>query len=346
MSCVLAAVMVIGLLGGCQAGTTATTAGTSASTASLSTTSGASAKKFVALSISNTQNDFMAAMVSGLKEKFEAEGIRFESASADADSTKQIQQIENFITMKPDVIMELAVEPTALTDVNKKAMAQGIKIFDFTTNTGADTVYYGADEPTIGKEIAKIASKWIDTTFPNAADGSVNAVLFKYYSSSDGKKRSDGMDALSTLNKKVKVTKTLEVENTTSACQKAVENLFQTNPETKVILCYNGAMAAGVNTYVMSPNSGVKDVSRFGVFGSEITAEFANDIKLSASNKAVFRGSVQIGGTIPEVIGMAHDIMAKMLNNNYEKVYYGQMTDIDTSNIDAVLKTFSSSSSK
>lgn len=338
LSCILSIAMALTAFSGCSGGSSASTssaASAAANTISAATSGTAKAPKdtLVCLSISNTANDFMSGLVSGMQKKFTGAGYKFQSVSADASAQKQIQQIENFVSMKADIIIVLAVEPTSLTDVCKRAMAQGTKIYAFTTDTGAYTAFRGSNETKVGESIAEVASKWVDKAFANAKDGSVNTVLFKYTGSSEGKLRSDGLGKIASLNKKVKITKTVELENTTAAAMKSAENLFQTNPETNVVLCYNGAMAAGVNSYAMSPNSAVKDKSKFGVFGSDLTDEFAADIKSSMQNKAVLRGTAMVGADMTSTINAIFEQTEKILKGNFEKITYVPVSKIDTDNI-------------
>lgn len=289
----------------------------------------------IALAISTTQNDFMALVETQLGERFKAAGYKFESASADGSSQRQIEQIENFITMGADEIIVMAVEPTSVTDVCQKAIDQGVKIYAFTMNTGAYTAFMGSNEELVGASIANLGSKWVDEAFPDAADGTVNTVIFSYSGSSEGVKRSDALSTIANINSKVKITKVVEMSNNTDAAQQAAENLAQTNPETNLILCYNGAMAIGVNSYVMSPGSAFEDKAHFGVFGSELTEEVIQAIEASKTNESVFRGTAQLGGDIMAAFDKIVTTSASMLNGETFLVDdYAQVDEIDASNLD------------
>lgn len=329
-SVLIVSLMVIGMLAGC--GQKATTTNTDSQTAG-------KVKEpkdtLVALSMPTTQNDFMAMVVKELGNKFKAAGYKFDSASADGSSQKQIEQIENFITMGASEIVVMAVEPTSLTDVCKKAMDKGIKIFAFTTNTVNYSAFLGSDEIKVGESIANLTSKWVDKTFASAGDGAVNAVIFSYSGNPEAAARSKGLASIAEKNKKIKVIKTVEVENSTDAALKAAENLAQTNPETNVILCYNGIMAVGVNSYAMSPGSIIKDKAKFGVFGSELTAEVTKAIEDSKTDKSIFRGTAQVGGDIMEAFDKIVKTSVKMLKNeSFQKDDFAQVDEIDVDNLD------------
>ena len=326
-SVLIVALMVTGMLAGCGQKATTTTTPTAAEVKEPKDT-------LIALSMPTTQNDFMAMVVKQLGDKFKAAGYKFDSASADGSAQKQIEQIENFITMGASEIIVMAVEPTSLTDVCKKAMDKGVKIYAFTTNTGSYTAFMGSDELKVGESIASLASKWVDKAYANAGDGTVNVVLFTYTGNPEAAARSKGLASIAEKNKKIKVVKTVEVENSTDAALKAAENLAQTNPETNVILCYNGIQAIGVNSYVMSPGSSVKDKSKFAVFGSELTAEATKAIEDSKDNKAVFRGTAQVGGDLMAAFDKLVKASVSMLKNeSFLKDDIAPVDEIDIDNL-------------
>jgi ABC-type sugar transport system substrate-binding protein len=96
---------------------------------------------------------------------------------------------------------------------------------------------------------------------------------------------------------RIKLVKTVECESTDNeAGQTAAENLFTTNPNVKVIIAYNSAMANGVNSYVMSANSGITDKSGIGVFSTDESDEVKANIQASVNNEAVVRGIISLGG--------------------------------------------------
>lgn len=253
-------------------------------------------KELVGFAISYTGNDFMQGLADNIKAKFEAEGYECQVASADGDATTQIEQIENFITMGAKVVLVMAVDPTGLQDVGKKAIDAGTQIVSFTTQIeGGETTYVGsADEKEIGESIAKLGSDWVDKTFVDAAAGSVETVIFGYSGTPEAAERSEGIKKIEE-NKKVKVTYMEPESNTLDAAQQAAENLFQTNSDTKLILCYNSGMSNGVNAYVMSGGSAVSDKAKFATFGSDVSEEVMANIAASKEDGSVVRGAVSLG---------------------------------------------------
>lgn len=335
----MALVLVTGLFAGCRQEATPTITVSNVPTVTQpAKVVKAPADTLVCLSIQSTQNDFMATVVAQLKAKFTAGGYKFEYAAAEGSSQRQIEQIENFVTLGADEIIVMAVEPTSLKDVCQRAIDKGVVIFAFTQNTQAYTTYIGADEKKVGQSIVNLASKWVDKAFPTAADGTVNTVIFSYSGTPEAAKRSTALKNIA-ANKKIKITNVVEIENTTAAAQQAAENLAQTDPKTNLIVSYNGGMAIGVNSYVMSPGSIVKDKTKFGVFGSELTTEITSLIQMSATDKSVLRGTAQLGGGGAIIFGTIFDLSVKILKGEaFVADNFAPVDEIDIDNIAKFVK--------
>lgn len=309
LSLILVIMMAISLFAGCakkveapvqEAGAATETAATETTTEDTAATDTNQGKK-AALLMPSTSNGFMAFLSEAFKGAFEGAGYEFELGIADGDSKKQMDQIENYITLKVDTLVVMAVDPSSLGDALNKAMENGIHVINFTTDPKVGDVFVGADEELVGEAVAELASEWIDKTFPNAADGSVEIAIMEFKDTPEASDRSLGLQYITELNKKVTV-KTVQVMNTTKDAQTASENLFLTNPNIKCVLTYNSSMALGVNAYAMTPGSAIKEKATFATFGADQDAEVLSNIQASVNNESIVRGATQIGGDINEVI--------------------------------------------
>lgn len=291
LSLILSVTMVVMMAAGCS--TESTKEAADASSSGAETSSGVE-KELVGFAISYTGNDFMQGLADMVKAKIEAEGYECQVASADGDATTQIEQIENFVTMGAKMVIVMAVDPTGLQDVGKKAMESGTEIVAFTTKIdGGETTYVGsASEKEIGTAIATLGSDWVNKTFPDAADGSIETVIMGYSGTPEASDRSEGIKEEIAKNTKCKVTYMEPESNSLDAAQLAAENLFQTNPDTKLILCYNSGMSNGVNAYIMSSGLTVEDKA---TFGSDVSGEVMANIGASKTNASIVRGVVSLG---------------------------------------------------
>lgn len=119
---------------------------------------------YIGYSTLTTQGDFMALLANVFTERFTAMGHKFEVASADLNPAKQIEQIENFITLGVDALIVMAVEPSSLDDVLKRAQEAGVKVVAFSQPTGYYDLFLGADNYANGKVEAEMTAEWIAPT--------------------------------------------------------------------------------------------------------------------------------------------------------------------------------------
>lgn len=256
---------------------------------------------YIGFSILTTQGDFMSLLSTQLEERITALGHKFEVASADLNPAKQIEQIENFISLGVDEILVMAVDPSSLSDVLKKANDAGIKVVAFSQETTVYDVFIGTDEFAAGKAEAEMASKWIDATFPDAAPGSIEVAIFENRDKPTAAIRSDGLKEIAALNSKVTIAATVGVDTTNEGGQTAAENLFLTNPNVKVILSYNADTAMGVDAYAMSLNSAIKDKATFATFGIDFNGPAIDALKKSVTNESIWRGTIMMGKSLEQL---------------------------------------------
>jgi ABC-type sugar transport system substrate-binding protein len=302
------------------------------------TSAPANLNKKVGYSTPTAASGFMAFLSGELEKRFKADGWTWNIGIADGDSKKQIDQIENFMTLGVGTLVVVAVDPTGLKDVLTQAKAAGIQIINFTTDPGVGDVYLGADEQLVGQTVAAVASTWIDKAFPNAAPGSVKVAIMEFRDTPEASHRSDGLQTISS-NSKVTIVKTVASPNDTAGAQTAAENLMLTNPDLNVILTYNSAMSLGVNAAVMAPASPISDKSKFGTFGADISQEVASDIQASKTDKSVLRGITQIGGDINVVMdNVVKDADALAAGQTVAPRDIAPILKVDASNIDETIQ--------
>lgn len=286
-----------------------------------------------------TEGDFMALTAKELTDRFGKLGYTFEVASADMSATKQIEQIENFIVKGIDEIIVMAVDPSSLGDVLKKAQDKGIKILSFSQKTPVYDVNMSSDEPEVGKTCADMAAKWIDATFPDAAAGSIKVAILENRDKPTAADRSDGLAQIVNLTDKATIVKTVSVDTTTESSMAATENLLLTNPDINVILSYNGDTAMGVDSYVMSMNSPIKDKAHFGTFSVDYNPAAADAIKKSVNNESIWRGTVMMGSSLDQMFTDIIDRSVEVLTGTLkQKDFYSELFEITPENVDTYSK--------
>lgn len=299
-------------------------------------TDSSDSQQTVVFSTLSTDGDFLSGLAEELEKRFTDLGYKFELASADFNPTKQIEQIENFITLGVDEIVVMAVDPSSLSGVLQKAKDNGIKIVAFSQKTSEYDVFLGADETKVGEEQAKMAAKWIDEKFPDATPGSIEVAVFENRDKPTAAERSDGLKKITEFSKKAKIVKTVGVDTSTEGGQVAAENLLLTNPEIKVILSYNADTAMGVDAYVMSQNSPVKDKANFATFAVDFNPAAADAIKKSVENESIWRGTIMLGSGLEAMYEniVTHSVAA-LDGTIEEKDDYTELSQITPENVES-----------
>jgi ribose transport system substrate-binding protein len=290
---------------------------------------------YIGLSILSTEGDFLGGLSETVKERIEQKGHKFEVASADFNATKQIEQIENFISLGVDEVLVMAVDPSSLSDVTKKAAEKGIKLVAFSQKIPQYDAFLGADESDVGSAQAAMAAEWIDKNFPDAAPGSVEVAILENRDKPTAAERSEGLHKIAELSDKAKIVAAVGVDTSVKGGQAAAENLLLTNPGVKVVLCYNADTAMGVNAYATSMNSAIQDKAQFAAFSVDFNPAAGDAIKASAANESVWRGTIMIGESLDETYQKIADTSLAVLDGTLgEKDNYAAISKITADNVE------------
>lgn len=291
---------------------------------------------YIGYSTLTTQGDFMALLARVFEERFTALGHKFEVASADLNPAKQIEQIENFITLGVDALIVMAVEPSSLDDVLKRAQDAGIKVVAFSQPTKHYDLFLGADNYANGRVQAEMAAEWIEKTFPDAADESIEVAIFENRDKPSAAERSDGFKEITNLTKKAKIVAVVSVDTTNASGQAAAENLLLTNPDVKVIISYNADTAMGVDAYAMALNSQIKDKANFATFSTDFNPAASDAIRKSGNNESIWRGTIMMGSGLESLFADVINYSLAALDGTLDfRDNFTELFKVTVENIDA-----------
>ncbi len=274
---------------------------------------------------------FVSWLANTTKDLLAKDGVKVQIADAALTASTQISQIENFAVMGAKAIVIIPVDPKSLKDSITYAQSKGTKVLVLNSDTGVYDCLMTSDRHEIGVNTAKLAVSWINETFPDAKDGSIEVAIFEDRTNPEASANSDGLHEIAKLSPKVKVVKVVDGVNTNEGGQAAVSTLLQTNPNVRAVLCYNSEGSLGVSEYVMS--SGViSDLSKFGTFAADWTDQIGAEIQKSITNKSVYRGSVKFGSdNIPLSI---YELVTKMINGKeFPKNQWDPQVGVDSKNL-------------
>jgi len=327
---------------------------TSSPDAEIPSTAESQAKETIAVCLPALDNPLMLAIQDTFKNGFGTE-YDVQVASADGSAVNQATQVENFTAMNVKLMVVMAVEASSLVPKLVAARQAGIIVMVIGGDPGDPESYDSVmmmNQFLSGYYEAYMAKEWVDKTFPDAPDGSIQTVIFESTLNTEATNRSNGMKMIAepymknvngeyidtagavvsdagkvanpAYSSKVKVVQTVQAEMF-QAGQTAMQNVLATNPDVKLVLAYAGdggmgASQAIVDEFAKGSNlSVIKDLNQVAVFGVGMIGAEGPAVLDSGSNKTVFRGTIRFGG---DLVGRTNEIVAKMLKGDITKVIY------------------------
>jgi ABC-type sugar transport system substrate-binding protein len=313
----------------------ADTPSTEASAIAQDVTSGLPEGAKIGFSTITLGSEFFSQLDDACREYFEAAGYEMITVSCEGNSATQISDIENLISMNCDAIVLFASDPAAIEDVCATAVAEGIKVYPIATsfsNRDAYTYIQGTNQYDTGVNCAEMASRWIDETFPDAEDGSIEVAIIGNTQGQEASDRTDGMYTLADINSKVKIVEMFDLSGANDSQVKAQEyadTIYTKYPDCKVVLAYGVDSELGANERFMANGVNVPEFAIFGVDTSEVAYQ---EIQKSITNESCIRGTVNLGDDLAlnifDLLTGAYDDLADengMINT--------PSTQIDASNI-------------
>ncbi len=240
--------------------------------------------------------DFFDMLANTYIETMNAQGWEALYTSGNFDPPTQIQAAENYIAMGVDVLAIWSVAPEAMNSVIESAMAQGIKVIAFVAPTEKYDAVMVSEDSEMAAFCAKLAAKWVDETYADAPDGSLDVAVFTCRTAETGVVQGDVLLTMAQYSKKIGNVTEIQCEDETPATGLTkMENLYTTNPEIKLFLSAHNGLAQGISNFFTGINSPVTDYSDMGIFCINGDTAVYDMIKASTEGKNPLRGTVMTG---------------------------------------------------
>lgn len=264
-------------------------------------------------------NTFLNNLANSVKAKAAADGVEvFVYGADEGGATQQYSQIENCISMGVNAMIVMA--PGSIENVLpavQEAQKKGIKVIG--VPPGAlepfDAIMH-TDQLEDGTKMAEMACNFINKTYPDAADKSVEvAIIGNETGDLQMKLRAQGMKTIADNCPKANVVQFLDLaDESISATAAAAENILTAHPNVKVFLVQASAGAQGVSQTIKAlPNV---DISKYGVFAGDMDPTM---IETVTSCKDPYKGLVAIGGT--NLDQTTYDLLKKIMQGvEYPKI--------------------------
>ena len=342
----LVLVVMLVVLTGCKA--------TPAETTTPEVTTAPAEKAIIAVCLPALDNPLMLAIQDTFVNGFGAD-YDVQVSSADGNANTQATQVENYTAMQVKLLVVMAVEATSLVPKLIEAREAGVMVMVIGGDPGNPDAYDSVmmmNQYLSGYYEAYMAKLWVDQTYPEAADGSIETAIFESTLNPEAIARSNGIKMITeplmknvngeytdvdgnvvdqanaapnpAYSSKVTVVQTVQAEMF-QAGQTAMQNVLTTNPNVKLVLAYAGDGGMGASQALLDEYakgagvSVIEDLNKVAVFGVGMIGAEGPAVLDSATNKSVFRGTIRFGG---DLVGRTNEFVGKMLNGEVTKVIY------------------------
>lgn len=242
-------------------------------------------------------SEFFYRLDESTRKLMEDNGYEMVTVSNEGNTATQIADIENLISMNCDSIVLFTVDNNAIADVCRKAISQGIEVYPISSwfeDKDTYTICMGTNEYDEGVAEAKMAAEWIEKTFPDAENGSIEVAVIGTSMTEDTQARTDGLTSITDYTSKAKV---VEVFDAAAAMEPNIKSqefadiIYSKYPDCKVVLTYADGYGLGVNEVYMKDSS--LDREHFAIFVIGDSEAALQAIKDSKTNEGLIRGTLK-----------------------------------------------------
>lgn len=277
----------------------------------------------VGMTVQSISNPIWAGICSETQKAVRADGGQMTYVACDSNITTQIQQVENFISNKVDVILCHPADPKGIENVLKQARAAGIKVISWDDKLENCDLAYVINNYDLGKMIGEEAAKWINTKLGGQAEVAVLdwpqlPILLE---------RANGIvDAIKKNAPKAKIVAQQPAIDAAGG-QSKMEAIFQAHPNVKVVACIGGGGAVGANEAAKEARKITPD---FGIFAADATQQELEAIKNNEGN----RMSVMITGGPVTMAKEIYGLIKKVASGEkVDKIFYRKIFPVTIENV-------------
>ncbi|MGZ0708734.1 sugar ABC transporter substrate-binding protein [Coraliomargarita sp. W4R53] len=279
----------------------------------------------IGMTVQDLSNPTWAGYCQAIEKEVKAQGGSMSFVSCESNASKQITQIENFVSSGVDVLIVHPADPAGVEFALKEARRAGVKVIAWDDNLKNADVAWLIDNHQLGYVIGEHAAKWINEKHAGTAE----VAILNYPQLPILLERGNGIkDALVKLAPNAKIVAETSAINPAEGISK-METIFQSNPKVKVVCSIGGGGSIGANEAAKAAGKITDD---FGIFAADATQPELSAMK---NNEGV-RMSVTITGT-NEVIakriwGMVEELISGEPIKNKE--VFRELIPVTTANVD------------
>ncbi|MCI8512379.1 MAG: sugar ABC transporter substrate-binding protein [Lachnospiraceae bacterium] len=296
---------------------------------------------YVGCSLTTMADEYMITFQENFEKMADERGIKYIIQGADSNAITQVEQIENMITMGVNVIFLWAVDVEGTADVLRKAKEKGIYVIsgdeDIGYATGAVDTANGVDQYAYGYAATQMAADWIEATFPDAADGSIEVCVYSNPSSTKFEARQRALLEIENLTSKAKLVEEYNLAGETNLqpkCQEYADMMVANHPNVKVIICHSTSFGMAIDEVLQrSPSINPEEVGIFCVDWLEAGAEC---IVKSRDAQSCIRG-LSILETTNNAYVAFHMATREILPDPESGMYYQGVLQVTSDNVEEIM---------
>ncbi|MDF1814648.1 MAG: sugar ABC transporter substrate-binding protein [Verrucomicrobiales bacterium] len=266
----------------------------------------------IGMTVQDLSNPTWSGYCRAIKKEAEANGAKMSYVACESNVSKQIMQIENFVSRGMDIIIVHPADPEGIESACKEAMAAGVKVISWDDDIVNANTRWLIDNRQLGYEVGKEAAAFINEKH----GGTAEVAILNYPQLPVLLARGTGIrEAITELAPNAKIVAETSAINPDEGITK-METIFQSNPNVKVVACIGGGGSVGANEAAKAAGKVSDD---FGVFAVDATKPELSAIK---NNEAV-RMSVIVTGTDEDVAKAVYDMVEKLATGEEvpERIY-------------------------
>ncbi|HEY5750942.1 MAG TPA: sugar ABC transporter substrate-binding protein, partial [Chryseolinea sp.] len=282
----------------------------------------------VGMTVQDLSNPTWAGYCQAIKKEIEAHGGSLNFVSCESNASKQITQIENFVSSGVNVLIVHPADPAGAEAALKQARSAGVKVIAWDDNLENADICWLIDNHKLGYLIGEYAAKWIKEKL----GGTAEVAILNYPQLPILLQRGSGIkDAITELAPNAKIVAETSAINPAEGIAK-METIFQSNPNVKVVACIGGGGSVGANEAAKAAGKVTDD---FGIFAADATQPELSAMK----NHEGVRMSVTITGTNKDIAEKIWGMVQKLASGEKveTKEVYRELIPVTPENVDQYL---------
>lgn len=289
---------------------------------------GADATVKIGMTVQSLSNPTWAGYCQSIEKEVKAQGGSINYVACDSNVSKQITQIENFISSGVDVIIIHPADPQGVEFALKQARQAGIKVLAWDDNLKNADLAWLIDNHELGYTIGEHAAKWINEKL----GGNAEVAILNYPQLPILLERGNGIrDAIVKLAPKAKIVAESSAIDTKEGIEK-METIFQSNPNVKVVCSIGGGGSVGANE---AAKAAAKITDDFGIFAADATQPELSALK----NNEGIRMTVTVTGTNQDIANEIWEMVTLLQSGEpiETKEIYREFIPVTHDNVDDYL---------